>query len=179
MVLRFFSLCLGSQSFLQGVGWQFILLLFPKCGWGMDRLNREVSTQSAAAAPGLVEPVVSVLERRHSRTAVLRTSSWTRLTQVTWLLQTRVCWTHFQLKQCPLAWHKNQGSEADCIVITEASTGGWVPVSGLPGATLSNHCGNFLSYAMVFGGAATNHLPSLTASSVSSLLPEVRRDRRG
>lgn len=58
----FFSLCLGSQCFLQGISWTIHITAL-KWGWGMDRLSGEVSNQSAAAAPGLVGSVGSVLER--------------------------------------------------------------------------------------------------------------------
>lgn len=64
-------------------------------------------------------------------------------------------------------------------MITEASTGDWLLVSSLPGATLSSHYGDFLSYTMVFRGAATNHLQSLTAVSAYSPLLEVRQGQKG
>lgn len=35
-------------------------------------------------------------------------------------------------------------------MLAEASTGDWVLVSGLPGATLSRHSGDFLPDSMVF-----------------------------
>lgn len=53
----------GPNPSCRGSAGQFLLLLSPKWGWGMDRLSGGVSTQSAAAAPSLAESVVSVLER--------------------------------------------------------------------------------------------------------------------
>lgn len=62
-------------------------------------------------------------------------------------------------------------------MIIEASSGGWAPVSGLPGATLSSHCGDFLPHTMVLRGTAANHLSSPPAVSACGPLPEVRRVR--
>ncbi|XP_071068015.1 protein ABHD1 isoform X2 [Dasypus novemcinctus] len=65
------------------------------------------------------------------------------------------------------------------LILKKTSASGWAPVSGLSGATLPSHCGDFLPYTVVCRGAATNHLWGLCAASALSLLQEVRRDRRG
>lgn len=139
----------------------FYYLLSPKWGWDMHRLRGGLSTQSAAAAPSPRYESVQGQFWTGDTPGVL----WARADDINRgnLLEI-ACYFSPQLKQCPPGWPlqrghwywvphwlgANIGCEADCVVITEASTGDWVLVFGLPGATLSNHCGDFLPYAMVF-----------------------------
>lgn len=154
MVLHFFCLCPGSQHFLQGISWATSITCSLQNGFETC-IGRE-----GVSAPSQLQ--------RHP--ALVQGQFWTGDTPgVLWARADNINRYDLldfspQLKQCPPGWPlqrghwywvphwlgANIGCEADCVVITEASTGDWVPVSGLPGATLSNHCGDFLPYAVVF-----------------------------